>query len=107
MSKQQVAFDECMGCSSPDTCQRLGCRIAFQRGSANEIQVGGDHYCKYGDLQPWDTWVPWNLNGFQCNIIKYTVRYRDKDGLKDLEKARHYLDKLIEVERARADSGKL
>ena len=35
------------------------------------------------------------------NIIKYVCRYRKKDGLKDLEKARHYLDMLIEKERAK------
>ena len=65
---------------------------------ANQSQVGGDHYKKYGALQPWDTWMPWNLNGFQAAILKYVVRYRDKDGIKDLHKARHFLDKLIEVE---------
>ena len=68
---------------------------------ANETQVGGDHYRKYGELQPWDTWMPWNLNGFQANILKYVVRYRDKGGLKDLEKAKHFLEKLIEIETAR------
>jgi hypothetical protein len=65
---------------------------------ANKTQVGGDHYLKYGALQPWDVWLPWNLNGFQAAIIKYVVRYRDKEGLKDLEKARHFLTKLIELE---------
>jgi hypothetical protein len=35
------------------------------------------------------------------NIIKYVCRYKRKDGLKDLEKARHYLDMLIEKERAK------
>ena len=68
---------------------------------ANKKQVGGTHYSKYGDLQPWDTWMPWDLNGFQCNVVKYVVRYRDKDGIRDLEKAKHYLDKLIELERER------
>lgn len=68
---------------------------------ANERQIGGDHYTKYGDLQPWDLWLLWNLNGFQATIIKHIVRYRDKLGIEDLEKARHYLDKLIEEERCR------
>lgn len=65
---------------------------------ANGVQVGGDHYRKYGALQPWDTWLPWNLNGFQAAILKYVVRYRDKEGVEDLKKARHFLDKLIELE---------
>jgi Protein of unknwon function (DUF3310) len=66
--------------------------------AANAIQVGGNHYKKYGSLQPWDIWTLWNLNPFQAAILKYVVRYRDKEGVKDLEKARHFLDKLIEVE---------
>lgn len=65
---------------------------------ANDRQVGGEHYLQYGNIQPWDTWLLWNLNPFQAAILKYVVRYRDKDGLKDLEKAQHFLDKLIEVE---------
>lgn len=68
---------------------------------ANERQVGGGHYQKYGELQPWDVFFPWNLNGFQAAILKHVVRYRDKNGLEDLQKARHYLDKLIELETAK------
>lgn len=66
---------------------------------ANNRQVAGEHYLKYGDLQPWDLWRVWNLNPFQAAIIKHVVRYRDKFGVTDLEKAAHYLEKLIEIER--------
>ena len=31
------------------------------------------------------------------NVIKYIARWEDKGGKHDLEKARHYLDKLIEI----------
>lgn len=68
--------------------------------SANDEQVGGGHYKKY-PVQPWDLFIPWNLNGFQAHIIPYIVRYRDKGGVEDLKKARHFLDKLIEVEEER------
>jgi hypothetical protein len=68
--------------------------------AANDHQIGGDHYKKYGMFQPWDCFMAWNLNGFQAHIIPYVVRYRDKDGLKDLYKARHFLNKLIEYEEA-------
>lgn len=37
----------------------------------------------------------------QGNVIKYMCRYRKKDKLKDLEKATHYLEKLIEQEKLR------
>ena len=70
-------------------------------GPANERQIAGEHYKKYGELQPWDVWMPWNLNGFQAVILKHLVRYKDKNGVEDLLKARHYLDKLIEEETKR------
>lgn len=38
------------------------------------------------------------LDFMQGNIIKYIVRYKDKNGLEDLLKAREYLDRLIEEE---------
>jgi len=68
--------------------------------SANEIQVGGDHY-KSKKVQPWDAMECWmspeQFEGFlRGNVIKYIARYKDKDGLKDVQKARHYLEKLIE-----------
>ena len=68
--------------------------------AANATQVGGSHYVKHGDFQPWDAWWHWKLNAFQGAIIKYVVRYRDKGGVEDLKKARHYIDKLIECEEA-------
>jgi len=32
------------------------------------------------------------------NCIKYLARYREKNGVQDLQKCQHYLAKLIEVE---------
>ena len=64
--------------------------------SANDLQVGGDHYKKA--IQPWDFVASNNLGFFEGNIIKYVTRWRDKNGVEDLRKARHYLDKLIELE---------
>tara|TARA_R100000388_G_C7238820_1_gene159802 strand:- start:213 stop:440 length:228 start_codon:yes stop_codon:yes gene_type:complete len=36
------------------------------------------------------------LNYFEGNIVKYVVRNRKKNGIEDLEKAKWYLEKLIE-----------
>lgn len=33
----------------------------------------------------------------QFNIMKYVTRYREKNGLQDLQKARYSLDKLIQL----------
>ena len=74
--------------------------------SANEIQIGGDHY-KSKKVQPWDAMECWmspeQFEGFlRGNVIKYIARYKDKDGMKDVQKARHYLDKLLECLEARS-----
>lgn len=67
--------------------------------TSNDQQVGGDHYHK-GDIQPWDFVVASNLDFFQGNILKYITRWKHKAGLTDLEKAKHYLEKYMEVAQA-------
>ena len=64
---------------------------------ANDTQIGGTHY-KEQTLQPWDAIAAWDCGFLDGNVIKYVVRYRSKGGVEDLKKARHYLDKLIELE---------
>lgn len=59
-----------------------------------ETQVGGDHYKKM-PIQPA---VFCHLNGIpklEGDVIAYVARWRDKNGLEDLLKARHTLDILI------------
>ena len=68
--------------------------------AANDTQVGGAHY-KVHKVQPWDAILDWGLGFLDGNVVKYMARWRHKDGLKDLYKARHYLDKMIEVEEAK------
>ena len=67
--------------------------------SANNKQVGGKHYSKYGDLQPWDVVVQWNLGYLEGTALKYIARWRDKNGIEDIQKAIHFLEKLVEVEK--------
>jgi hypothetical protein len=69
--------------------------------SANETQVGGDHY-KSKAIQPWDYIAGNNIGYLEGSIIKYISRHRDKGGLEDLQKAQHFLAKLIEIEADRA-----
>jgi hypothetical protein len=69
---------------------------------ANDRQVGGDHYRKNGsEVQHWDYARMKNFDFFQYQITKYVERWKDKNGIIDLEKARHFLDKYIEVEKAK------
>lgn len=74
----------------------------MSRSSVNDIQHGGTHY-RTKAIQPWDYIVSNNLGYLEGNIVKYVSRWRDKGGIEDLQKARHYLDKLIEVENKKAD----
>jgi len=60
----------------------------------NDVQVGGNHYKKH-KIQPWDAINDWGLGFFSGNAVKYIARHKDKGGLEDIKKARHYLDKLI------------
>lgn len=63
---------------------------------ANNNQVGGTHYTGKA-IQPWDYIISNELGYLEGNVIKYVSRWREKGGIEDLRKARHYLDKLIEV----------
>lgn len=67
---------------------------------ASAHQVGGDHY-RSKSIQPWTAMESWmtaeEFEGYlRGNIIKYIARYKDKDGLRDVYKARHYLERLTE-----------
>lgn len=64
--------------------------------SALEKQVGGDHYKM--PIQPVEFIEKNNLGFCVGNCIKYLCRYKGKNGKQDLEKARHYIDLLLELE---------
>ena len=64
--------------------------------NANSKQVDGEHY-KNKVIQPWDYIVANNMGFLEGSVIKYVSRYKEKNGLKDLEKAKHFIEKLIEV----------
>lgn len=68
---------------------------------ANARQVGGDHYQdkggRTGGLQHWDIVDMFNLDYFQGAITKYVFRWKRKDGVKDLRKAQHFLEKYISL----------
>lgn len=65
--------------------------------AANDTQVQGTHY-KNKAIQPWDYISSNNLGYLEGNVVKYVSRWKEKGGYADLQKARHYLDKLIEIE---------
>ena len=65
--------------------------------SALKEQVAGGHY-KQLKIQPVE-YIHANKIGYvEGNVIKYVTRWRDKGGIADLEKAKHYIELLIELE---------
>ena len=65
--------------------------------SANKKQIGGTHYKKGSGEEHWDRAWRLKYDPFQYIITKWVERWRDKGGVEDLEKARHAIDKYIEV----------
>ena len=63
--------------------------------SANTKQVAGGHY-KTNGIQHWDLIDDNDVGYLAGNATKYLTRFRRKNGLQDLEKSLHYIEKMIE-----------
>tara|TARA_R110000824_G_scaffold305433_1_gene493248 strand:+ start:50 stop:274 length:225 start_codon:yes stop_codon:yes gene_type:complete len=70
---------------------------------AQNKQVGGNHYKKYV-IQPVDFIAKNNIPYIEGNIIKYLLRWRDKNGIEDLDKIVHYVELLKEIEKFKNES---
>lgn len=77
---------------------------AVQRGVLTDpdpvwkTQVGGQHYTDM-KIQPFQFSMANNLDPMQHTIVKYVTRFRAKNGLQDLEKAKQTIDLLIAYEK--------
>lgn len=60
-------------------------------------QIGGDHY-RQGDIQPIEYIHANDMDFFSGNVVKYITRWKYKNGLEDLKKAKHYIELLMEQE---------
>lgn len=67
-------------------------------------QVGGDHYKKY-KIEPIEYIIANNIPFVEGCIIKRITRWRDKGGIQDLEKIKHEIDILIELEKKNNNAG--
>lgn len=65
--------------------------------SALAVQQGGDHYKKM-KIQPVEFIHANGIPFIEGSVIKYVSRWRNKNGIDDLKKAKHFLDLLIELE---------
>lgn len=62
--------------------------------TANDRQVGGSHYA--AAYQHWDMAMDYRLCHLAAAATKYLTRYEKKNGLEDVRKAAHYIEKWIE-----------
>lgn len=79
-------------CDMGTKCDR---NLPYSEEKASDVQVGGNHY-KDCAIQPVDYILENGLGYLEGNVIKYVTRHDKKNGLQDLEKARHYIDLIIE-----------
>ena len=63
--------------------------------SAYDKQIGGTHYKKM-KIQPSKFVIENKLLFPEGNVIKYICRHPYKGGKEDLEKAKHFIDMIIE-----------
>lgn len=78
-----------LGSGDKHSCQEIN--------HLKENQIGGQHYKSF-KVQPID-FIEANDLGFSVGcIIKYVCRYKHKNGIEDLEKAKDYIERLIEKE---------
>lgn len=73
--------------------------------SSLKDQVGGKHYRDMA-IQPAAFVFGNNIGYLEGSVIYYCVRWRHKNGIEDLRKARHTLDILIELEEQKAEAEK-
>lgn len=103
-------MDHCRVCVTEGACARAGeCVNAFldeqfpqppppSDASALNKQIGGVHYKDKG-IQPVEYAHANKLSFFEGSVVKYVTRWRDKGGIADLEKAKHFIEILIELEK--------
>jgi hypothetical protein len=58
-------------------------------------QIGGNHYLKY-KISPVEFIIKNNIGFVEGNILKYILRFKEKGGVQDLLKAKHYIELLID-----------
>lgn len=77
--------------------------VGVQQSSLG-VQVDGSHY-KDQAIQPVEYIHANKIGYFEGNVIKYVSRWKQKNGITDLQKAKHYIELLIDLEIAAMNKG--
>ena len=102
MSEEQANYTATYIASRDGCVSDEGLRTLSEDIDAKPLdrQVGGDHY-KRLKIQPIEYCLHNNLNVAQSKVVKYITRYPFKNGVEDLQKAKHMIDILIEFEESK------
>lgn len=94
----------------PDSVLCVGCNKMFSFGVAQSVPAQGLSKEELSELstpthyrvaiQPVDYIAANNMDFFHGNVIKYVSRWQGKDGIKDLEKAMDYLQRITAMAKA-------
>lgn len=98
--------NNCLACVYRDNCVRAVAissptevyKPEMQVSTAMDVQVAGDHY-RTMKVQPAEYCHANNIGKLEGDAIYYLSRWRNKNGVEDLLKARHTIDLLIELEK--------
>jgi hypothetical protein len=77
----------------------------MENNSALDVQIGGWHYKSYA-IQPVEFIHKNKIPYIEGCAIKYLCRWREKGGIEDLRKVKHYIDLLIEMEASYGETAK-
>jgi len=75
-----------------------------QPTGALAVQEGGNHY-KEMKIQPVEFAHANGLAFIEASVVKYVTRHRRKDGAKDIRKAIHFLELLLQLEYGEVSNG--
>jgi len=98
---EHVRMDEAIRQTVKEQGKFIKTDIKKKAMKATLKQVGGNHYkdCK---IQPIEYIVGNDLTFCEGNAVKYITRHRRKgEGAKDIQKAIHYLEMILETEYGR------
>lgn len=71
-------------------------KLTSENTNKSDTPLSPHHYSRWA-IEPWDFISENKLDFLTGNVIKYIMRHDEKNGLEDLQKAKVYLEKLIEV----------
>ena len=66
-------------------------KTMLEEAFPQDKQIGGSHY-KFFPIQPYEFISKNGLTFFQGCVVKYVCRYKNKNGIQDLEKIIHYCE---------------